>query len=439
LLLTHLPPKVIAVAASTLAPVCQRCARLFSGGKSLARTLGQIVSRGRHRWLVRVFLGRDHQTRKRRYHNRTIHGPARRAQEYLTKMLHERDLGRGLEGAEITLNEFLDRWLDTAAKPKLRDKSYESYKSLLRRYVRPVLSERILSAVTPLDVQDAYQKMIDRGLSARTVRYTHSVLRSAIRQAIRWRLLLQDPTDGAQLPRLGRREMRVLTAEQSRIFLSAALKTHYGPVFAVALTTGMRPSEYLALKWQDIDWDRETVSVVRTLERVRGGWRFAETKRARSRRIIKFQDWVLETFKNLEARTIRRSECSRPDNSVLVFTSPAGRPIYSDKLAKRFKAILRQAGLPVVRLYDLRHTAATLALSAGVPPKVVAEQLGHASAAFTLDVYSHLLPHMQAEAAERVEALLYPSSGPGMKTTGANQRKPPRSSCLQKPARAKSA
>ena len=141
-----------------------------------------------------------------------------------------------------------------AARPKLRDKSYRSYESLLRRYVRPALGERILSAITPLDVQSAYQKMIDRGLSARTVRYTHSVLRSAIRQAIRWRLLAQDPTDGAQLPRLRRREMRVLGAEQSRAFLSAALKTHYGPVFAVALTTGMRPAEYLALKWQDIDW-----------------------------------------------------------------------------------------------------------------------------------------------------------------------------------------
>jgi integrase len=119
---------------------------------------------------------------------------------------------------------------------------------------------------------------------------------------------------------------------------------------------------------------------------------------------------VLETLKNLEARTIRRSGCRRPDNSELVFTSPAGRPIYSDRLAKRFKAILRQVGLPVIRLYDLRHTAATLGLAAGVPPKVVAKQLGHASAAFTLDIYSHLLQHMQSEAAERVEALLYPSS-----------------------------
>jgi integrase len=379
------------------------------GGAFLSRRLGQIVSRGRQRWLVRVFLGRERETRKRRYHNRIVHGTARRAQEYLTKMLRERDLGRGLEGSEVTLNEFLDRWLETAAKPKLREKSYRSYEGLLQRYIRPMLGERILSAITPLDVQAACQQMIDRRLSPRTVRYAYSILRSGIRQATRWRLLLQDPTEGAQLPRLGRREMRVLNAEQSRIFLEAALKTHHGPVFAVALTTGMRPSEYLALQWSDIDWDRGTVSVVRTLEKVKGSWRFADTKRDRSRRIIRLQEWVLENLKGLHARR-RRSKHDMPEAADLAFTTPAGRPIHSDKLAQRFKAILRQAGLPAVRLYDLRHTAATLALSAGVPPKVVAEQLGHASAAFTLDVYSHLFPHMQHEAAARVEGLLFPQS-----------------------------
>jgi integrase len=376
----------------------------------LPRRLGQIVSRGRQRWLVRVFLGRDRGSRTRRYHNRTVHGSARRAQEYLTKALRERDLGRGLEGSEITLNEFLDRWFETAAKPKLRTKSYRSYEGLMRRYVRPVLGERILSAIKPLDLQDAYQQLVNRGLSSRTVRYTHSVLRSAIRQAIRWRLLLQDPTDGAQLPRLGRREMHVLNAEQSRMFLDAALKTHYGPVFAVALTTGMRPSEYLGLKWQDVDWERGTVSVVRTLEKVKGSWRFADTKRDHSRRVIKLQERVLEMLKVMQARTSQRCKCDSPDAADLVFTTESGRPINSDKLAQRFKAILRHTGLPTIRLYDLRHTAATLALSAGVPPKVVAEQLGHASAAFTLDVYSHLLPHMQQEAAARVEGLLFPPS-----------------------------
>jgi integrase len=112
--------------------------------------------------------------------------------------------------------------------------------------------------------------------------------------------------------------------------------------------------------------------------------------------VIKLQEWILENLKGLHARR-SRPKCDTPEAADLVFTTPAGRPIYSDKLAQRFKAMLRGAGLPTIRLYDLRHTAATLALSAGIPPKVVAERLGHASAAFTLNVYSLVLPHMQPE------------------------------------------
>jgi integrase len=364
------------------------------------------VGRGRSRWLVRIFLGRDRETRKRRYHSRTVHGPVRHAQTYLNKVLRERDLGRGVEGITITLNEYLDRF-ETAAKSRLREKSYRDYRSLLRRYVRPIVGERILSAISPLDVQGVYQRLVEHGLSARTVRYTHSVLRSAMRQAIRWRLLLEDPTNGAQLPRLRRREMRVLNTEQSRQFIETALKTPYGVAFATALTTGMRPSEYLGLKWRDIHWDRGTVSVTRTLEKVRGSWRFAETKRARSRRVIKLQEWVLGLLRDLRTKMNAKPGCNLcPDMADLIFTNPSGRPIHSDRLAKKFKSILEHAGLPLIRLYDLRHTGATLALAAGVPPKVVSEQLGHASAAFTLDIYSHVLPHMQEEAAAKVEAVL---------------------------------
>ena len=199
----------------------------------------------------------------------------------------------------------------------------------------------------------------------------------------------------------------MLTAEQSRSFLESALKTLYGPVFAVALTTAARPSEYLALKWQDINWERGTVAVARTLEKVSGGWRFAETKRARSRRVIRLQEWVLELLRDLSAKTNPKSACSGWHGAAdLIFTARSGRPIDADKLARKFKSILRQAGLPIIRLYDLRHTGASLALAAGVPPKVVSEQLGHASAAFTLDIYSHVLPHMQEEAAAKVEAVL---------------------------------
>ena len=214
----------------------------------MARKVGQIIRRGDRRWLIRVYLGRDHETKKRNYHNRTIHGPMREAQAYLTRKLRERDLGRDLEGAKITLNEYLDRWIQTAVKPRVRGKTCQDYEGMLRRYIRPHLDARVLAAMRPLDFQATYQQMIERGLSSRTVRYTHVVLKSAMRQALQWRLLLENPADGVKVSQQPRSEMRSFTVEQAQTFLKAALATPHGPVLAVALTTGMRPSEYLGLK-----------------------------------------------------------------------------------------------------------------------------------------------------------------------------------------------
>jgi integrase len=373
----------------------------------MSRKIGQIIARGERRWLVRVYLGRDRETRTRTYHNRTIYGSLRHAQAYLTKRLHERDLSRGVEGLQCTVDEFLDHWLKTAVESKVRGKTYSDYAAMLRRYIRPAIGTRILASLSPLEIQSAYQIMIGRKLSARTVRYAHAVLRAAIRQAIRWQLLLSDPTQGVQLPSPQCREMSVLTTEQARSFLRAAVHSPKGCLFAVALTTGMRPSEYLALCWRDIDWDRGTVSVVRSIHRHDGQWIFADAKRVRSRRLVKLQTWVLELLRRMKDKTQGPGEACDTAFADLIFTTAHGDPINEEYLVKKhFKPLLRDAGLPNIRLYDLRHTSATLALTVGVAPKVVSEQLGHASAAFTLDTYSHVLPHMQDEAAAKMEAAL---------------------------------
>jgi len=149
---------------------------------------------------------------------------------------------------------------------------------MLYRYVRPILGQRVLTGLRPLDLQTVYQQMTERGLSARTVRYAHVVVRSAMQQAVRWRLLLENPADGLKVPQQQRKEMRALTVDQARTFLKAAEGTKFGPVLAVALTTGMRPSEYLGLKWQDVDWARQTISIVRSIRRLNGKWCFSDTK-----------------------------------------------------------------------------------------------------------------------------------------------------------------
>jgi integrase len=327
----------------------------------------------------------------------------RDAEAYLTKKLRERDLGRDLQGSKITLNEYLDRWLETAVRPRVREKTYLDYQGMLRRYIRPNLGERVLAAMRPLDIQASYQQLIERGLSGRTVRYTHVVLKSAMRQALQWRLLLENPADGVKIPQQSKGEMRSFTVEQARTFLKAALATPHGPVLAAALTTGMRPSEYLGLKWQDIDWTRQTVSVVRSLRRFDGRWCFCDTKRSRSRRPMKLQRWIVALLRDLQTKASAHNLFPAADD--LVFKTASGQPINADYLGKHFRSILDLAGLPRIRLYDLRHSAATIALAAGVSLKVVAGQLGHASTAFTLDTYAHVLPHKQEGSGSHTGAL----------------------------------
>ena len=207
--------------------------------------------------------------------------------------------------------------------------------------------------------------------------------------------------------------MSVLTTEEARSFLRTASHSPQACLFAVALTTGMRPSEYLAICWRDIDWDRGAISVVRTLHKSEGQWTFSDTKRIGSRRVVKLQMWVLDLLRKLKAGADGVGSASDSEFAELIFTTTRGEPINEEYLVKKhFKPLLRKAGLPNIRLYDLRHTSATLALTVGIPPKVVSEQLGHASAAFTLDTYSHVLPHMQDEAAAKMEAVLL--NGPSL-------------------------
>jgi integrase len=143
----------------------------------------------------------------------------------------------------MTLNRYLDRWLELAASPKLRTKSFADYTSLLGRYIRPELGERKLLGLAPLDLQAIYHKMQERQLSPRTIQYTHSVLNAALEQAVRWRLLTRNPAHGVAPPKITRAELRVLNPDEARRFLDHVLPTKYGVLFSVALTTGMRPSE----------------------------------------------------------------------------------------------------------------------------------------------------------------------------------------------------
>ena len=232
---------------------------------------GQIIKRGERSWLVRVFLGRDPHTRKRRYHNHTVKGSKKDAQRYLNGVLREIDMGTFVEPTAMTLNGYLDHWLEKATRPRVRERTFYSYESLLEKHVRPKLGDRRLSLLTPMEIQDLYSRMLESGLSARTVRYAHAVLSSALKQAVKWRMLSQNPASYVDLPRMKKTEMKAFSPEEADRFLKAANEDRWGILWEVALTTGMRPGEYLALRWPDVDLKTGNVMVRRALVFIVGG------------------------------------------------------------------------------------------------------------------------------------------------------------------------
>jgi integrase len=375
---------------------------------------GMVFEREKGVWYARVtFTDKDGKRRyiKRRAESKT-HG-----KELVRQLLRDLDDSGDVvvDGHTVSLNKYFDRWLEAAAKPRLSERTFCDYEDLLRRYVRPAMGNKKLSELRPLDIQGFYSSLQDRGLSARTVRYTHAVLSSALKQAVKWGLILRNPASLIELPKQTRKEMQALSPDAAARFLDAATKDRWGIIFMVALVTGMRPEEYLALQWKDIDLKNEVATVQRTLcwRRKGGGWYFGEPKTARSRRTIPLptsMNRLLADHKRHQAEERLRAG-QRYENYDLVFATSDGGPLLPQNLFRRhFKPILKRAGLPEsIRMYDLRHSCAILLLATNENPKVVSERLGHASITLTLDTYSHVLPSMQKAATDKLEKMLFSS------------------------------
>jgi integrase len=378
---------------------------------------GQIIKKGERKWLVRIFRGRD-ESGKRRYISKLIHGTKKAAQDYLNNTLTAISTGTFIEPSPLTLNAYLDKWLETAAKPRLRERSCEDYKEYLKRYVRDTIGTKRLSDIRPLDIQNLYSGMqTEKGLSARTIRYCHAILSSAFKQAVKWQMLIRNPCDAVDLPRQQRKEMNALTPDEAKAFLDASKSEKWYVIFELALTTGMRPEEYLALQWKDLNFEVETLTVRRALvwKRKGGGWTLQEPKTPQSRRTIPLPSSVLQSLREHRRKQNEERMKAGPDyqNNDFIFAGEFGNPILASNLYRRhfqpvIKKLIEESKLTKkIRLYDLRHTCATLLLAAGENPKVVSERLGHASITLTLDVYSHVLPSMQKSASDKLESLLF--------------------------------
>ena len=378
---------------------------------SSSRRAGQIVKRGERRWLVRVYRGTDAAGR-RRYRNATVNGTKRDAQERLNEML--RDGEAGVEPSTLSLSAYLDRWLAESVAPRVRPRTLQDYRRFLDAYVRPELGDRRLARLTTLDLQSLYTK-IGEEASAHAVVHTHRPLSAALRQAVAWKMLRRNPAEGVKVPREPRRGMCVLSPDEVVRFQTEAAKHPRGFIFTFSIVTGFRPGEVQGLAWSDCDLRAGTIAVRRSVAWLEAGrWEFGDPKTPQSRRTIPLPSSVAEALRRhrrdqlaFRSRQLERGRVGA--NHDLVFPSRTGEPLYGPNLSKRvLKPILAAAELDMrFRWYDCRHTCATLLLAAGENPKVVSERLGHATVAFTLDRYAHVLPGMQEGASERLEDLLF--------------------------------
>jgi integrase len=327
---------------------------------------------------------------------KTLYGKHREdVAEKLVDALSNRNQGLVFDAVSQTVGEYMEQWLQTSARGSVRESTYESYRNQVRRYVVPAIGRVKLKRLSAMQIQGMYRAMLDRGLSPRTVQYTHAVLHRALRQAVRWGLVPRNVSEDVDRPRLRREEIQPLNRHQARHLLNTAGESgdRFEALYVLALHTGMRPGELLGLKWEDVNFDEGGLQLNRAL----AGKNLTAPKTKRSRRRIDLSTASIAALKAHRKRQLeeRMQKAGLWRDHGLVFPSTVGTPLFHRNVVRAFKDLLKRAGLPQsTRLYDLRHTCATLLLGSNVHPKYVQELLGHASIALTLDTYSHVLKGM---------------------------------------------
>ena len=369
---------------------------------------GHIQKRGPNSYRLVYELPRDAVDR-RRQGRQTVHGNKRDADAKLREIMMGLDKGVYLTPTTETLGAFLERWLGTYAATATSKRTQQDYKSIVNRYLVPNLGMIPLASLRPEHVQGRYAELQSNGLSDMTVLHTHRLLKQALAHAVKWQVMTRNVCDMVDPPRPQRKEMVALDKIGVGRLFKASETSLFHDLFFFAVYTGVRRSELLALRWENVDLEHGRVHVVAGLHRINGeGIRLLPTKTSRSRRSISLSHEVVECLRQIQgSQLVKRVELGPVwTDTGFVFTDEAGRPLDPGRVSKEFARVRKQAGLNGVRFHDLRHTHASLMLQANVHPKVVSERLGHSSVMITLDTYSHILPGLQEEAAEKFSEII---------------------------------
>jgi integrase len=379
---------------------------------------GSIVRRGAG-YSVVVELDRDPITGSRRQKWHSGFRTKREAERALSEITASVHAGAYVEPTKQTLRDYTADWL-TAIEPTIRPATHYSYSRNLRLHVLPQLGSvqlrridaGMLNGLYAALLADGKQSNGGGGLSPRSVRYVHTIIHRAMRDAARWGRIPRNPADAADPPRAAatvQPTMRIWTADQLRAFLDYVADHKLSAAFVVLATTGMRRGECLGLRWSDVDLMAGRISITQTVIAINHDVRIGSPKTARGRRTVALDPRTVASLREhrqnkLAERLLMGAGFTDHD---LVFCRPDGGPLHPERFSRTFAIEAARAGLPPIRCHDLRHTWATLALSAGEHPKVVQERLGHANVSITLDVYSHVTEGLHGDAASRVAGIIF--------------------------------
>jgi integrase len=369
---------------------------------------GHIRERSPGHWAIVIDV-REPVTgqRKRRWHS--FAGTKRQAQVECARLLTDQKAGTAVDPSRMTLAGFLDRWIEHM-EGQVSPRSHERYAEIARKSLVPLLGSLALTKLQPAQISQAYAKALasgrrdgSGGLSARTVTHMHRVLREALQQALRWQMLARNPADAVKPPKVERKQMSVLDTDATARLIEAARGSSLAAPILLGVLCGLRRGEIVALRWRNVDLDRGQLSVVASTEQTDAGCREKEPKSGRGRTVAlaplmieELRGHRLRQAEGLLALGVRLTD----DHHVVARTD--GQALQPRSLTHAFVKFVRQHGLQI-RLHDLRHTHATHMLASGVHPKIAQERLGHSSVGITLDLYSHVLPGMQAEAVARLD------------------------------------
>jgi integrase len=345
---------------------------------------------------------------RRRYVSAKTKTEARRA---LRQAMADADRGLIFDADNLKVGEYLDRWLADSVSDTVKATTFERYEQITRIHLMPTLGRVKLKALTPAHVRSLYRDKLEEGSSSRTVRYIHTTLHKALKQAVMDGLIPRNATEAVKPPQQSRDEMHPLTPEQAKLLLEIAHEAmdRLEALYVLAIHTGLRQGELIGLKWDDVDLEDGALQVRRTLTITKDGPVFTSPKTAGSRRSVKLTRKAIEALKHHLERQLGEIDRvgSLWSENGLIFASEVGEPLNRHNLTRSsFKPLLKRARLPEIRFHDLRHTCATLLLTRNVNPKIVSEMLGHSSIAITLDTYSHVLPNMRDQAAAAMEEAL---------------------------------